>query len=48
MAKFAFDSVKKKRVFARTGDQAFKMQENALPAFDLFPVDKVIHGKLLS
>jgi hypothetical protein len=48
MAKFAFDSVKKKRMFSRAKYQAFNMQHNTLPAFDLFPAAKVVHGKLPS
>jgi len=48
MTKFAFDSVKKKRKFTRADDQAFNMQDNTLPAFDLFSADKVVHSKLLS
>jgi len=48
MTKFAFDPVKKKRTFTRANDQAFDMQDNALPAFDLFSANKVVHGKLLS
>src|SRR5271170_5954230 len=47
MIKFAFDSMNKKCPFAGANDQAFKMQDNPVPAFDLFGVKRVIHGGFL-
>jgi hypothetical protein len=45
MTEFAFDPVEIKRMFARADYQAFNVQDNTLPAFDLFSANEVFHGE---
>jgi hypothetical protein len=45
MTKFAFDTEKIKRTFARADYQAFNVQDNTLPALELVSANEVFHGE---